>query len=275
MQTKLLLADDSVTIQKVVGLTFAGEDVQIVSVADGDAAIEKARAFRPDVVLADVFMPGRNGYEVCATMKSDPELAAIPVVLLVGTFEPFDEIEAARVKCDAYLTKPFDTAELIGIVRSLARRGGAGKPAVAKTQAAGSEAPLVTDRTRESFLGAGRILDVFDFPIPQPAAVRTGSVVETPLVEATAAPEAVPEPEEEAAPAAASQVIPFPGTRPGGAQESAPAALSEDVIDQIVEKVVRRMSQDIVREIAWEVVPELSESMIRQFLNELKLPDKK
>ena len=275
MPTKLLLADDSVTIQKVVGLTFAAEDVQIESVADGDAAIERARAFRPDVVLADVCMPGRTGYEVCATIKSDPELRGTPVVLLVGTFEPFDEIEAARVKCDAYLTKPFDTSELIGIVRSLAGRRGAEKAAAVTAQIAASESPLVSERSRESFLGAGRILDVFDFPIPQPAAVQAEAAVQA-AAEAPEAPEPFSAPEEKATPAvAASQVIPFPGMRPGGAPESAPTALSEEMIDQIVEKVVRRMSQDVVREIAWEVVPELSESMIRQFLNELKLPDKK
>ena len=275
MPTKLLLADDSVTIQKVVGLTFASEDVQIESVADGNAAIARAREIRPDVILADVFMPGRNGYEVCATIKSDPVLGGTPVVLLVGTFEPFDEIEAANVKCDAYLTKPFDTSELIEIVRSLAGRRGAKRAAAVTPQAKASLASLVSDRTRESFLGAGRILDVFEFPIPEPAVVQaelTASVpAAVPLVS-----ESVPIREEKAFPAAAaSQVIRFPGMRPGGAPEASLPAMSEEVIDQIVEKVVRRISQDVVREIAWEVVPELSESMIRQFLDELKLPDKK
>lgn len=119
MPKKLLVADDSVTIQKVISLAFAGEDVVIESVANGDQAIHKAKEIKPDIVLADVFMPGRNGYEVCARIKEDPELSKIPVVLLVGTFEPFDETEASRAKCDAYLTKPFDTSELLQVVHSL------------------------------------------------------------------------------------------------------------------------------------------------------------
>lgn len=184
MPKKLLVADDSVTIQKVVGLTFAGEDVVIESVANGDLAIEKVREFMPDIVLADVFMPGRNGYEVCATIKEDPELSKIPVVLLVGTFEPFDEVEASRVKCDAYLTKPFDTSELLQVVRSLAGDEPT-KRIPDESEQAGNFAeevrgqeiatdripewfqpppplPLVSDRTRESFLGANRVLDLFD-----------------------------------------------------------------------------------------------------------------
>ncbi len=128
MAKKLLVADDSVTIQKVVQLTFAGEDVAIEAVSSGDQAVEKARALRPDMMLADVYMPGLNGYEVCSSIKADAELAGTPVVLLVGTFEPFDEAEAARVRSDGHLTKPFDTSELIQLVRSLIDTGCAGKP---------------------------------------------------------------------------------------------------------------------------------------------------
>src|SRR5437867_31272 len=91
MPKKLLVADDSVTIHKVVTLTFADEDVVIETATDGAKAIESAKRIKPDFVLADVFMPGRNGYEVCESLKSDPELAGVPVILMVGTFEAFDE----------------------------------------------------------------------------------------------------------------------------------------------------------------------------------------
>jgi len=106
---KLLLADDSATIQKVIDLTFADEGVRVVAVGNGREAIEKLLEVEPDIVLADVFMPSPNGYEVCEYVKTNEKLKHIPVVLLVGSFEPFDEAEARRVGADDILTKPFQS----------------------------------------------------------------------------------------------------------------------------------------------------------------------
>lgn len=106
---KLLLADDSVTIQKVIDLTFADEGVEVVAVGNGQEAIDKVADLKPDIVLADVFMPGMNGYQVCEHIKRHSNLKHIPVMLLVGSFEPFDEAEARRVGADDILTKPFQS----------------------------------------------------------------------------------------------------------------------------------------------------------------------
>jgi len=117
---KLLLADDSVTIQKVVDLTFGDEDMQVETVGDGEQALEKLEEFMPDIVLADIFMPKMNGYEVCERIKTNERFRHIPVMLLVGSFEPFDEAEARRVGADDYLTKPFQSIrELINKVSAL------------------------------------------------------------------------------------------------------------------------------------------------------------
>ena len=106
---KLLLADDSATIQKVIDLTFADEGVRVVAVGNGQEAIDQLLEVQPDIVLADIFMPARNGYEVCEYVKTNEKLKHIPVVLLVGSFEPFDEAEARRVGADDILTKPFQS----------------------------------------------------------------------------------------------------------------------------------------------------------------------
>jgi CheY-like chemotaxis protein len=106
---KLLLADDSATIQKVIDLTFADEGVRVVAVGNGQDAIDKLLEELPDIVLADVFMPSPNGYEVCEYVKTNEKLKHIPVMLLVGSFEPFDEAEARRVGADDILTKPFQS----------------------------------------------------------------------------------------------------------------------------------------------------------------------
>jgi CheY-like chemotaxis protein len=119
MGKTILLADDSITIQKIVNLTFSGEGIDVVTVGNGDAALKKIYDVRPDLVLADIFMPGKNGYEVCEHIKNDAELPSIPVILLVGAFEPFDRNEAARVKADGHLTKPFEIKVLISAVNSL------------------------------------------------------------------------------------------------------------------------------------------------------------
>jgi CheY-like chemotaxis protein len=106
---KLLLADDSITIQKVVDLTFADEGVRVIAVNNGWEAVEKLDEIVPDVVLADVFMPEMTGYELCEYIKQTDKLKHIPVMLLVGSFEPFDEAEARRVGADDILTKPFQS----------------------------------------------------------------------------------------------------------------------------------------------------------------------
>jgi CheY-like chemotaxis protein len=119
MPKTLLLADDSVTIQKVVGISFANEDIVLLTVDNGDDAIARAREARPDVILADVVMPGKNGYDVCQAIKADASLAHIPVLLLTGTFEAFDEQRASRVGADGHITKPFEAQALVDKVNAL------------------------------------------------------------------------------------------------------------------------------------------------------------
>jgi CheY-like chemotaxis protein len=121
---RLLLADDSATIQKVVELTFSDEGLEVITVGDGQQAIEKLDEIVPDIVLADIFMPGLNGYQVCEYIKRTERFRYIPVMLLVGSFEPFDEAEARRVGADDYLTKPFQSIRaLVGKVGNLLSGG--------------------------------------------------------------------------------------------------------------------------------------------------------
>lgn len=119
MASRILLADDSITIQKVVNLTFADEGIEVVAVSNGDLAERRLSEVNPDLVLADIFMPGKNGYELCESIKESSQFRNVPVVLLVGAFEPFDQAEARRVRADAHLTKPFESRTLVETVRRL------------------------------------------------------------------------------------------------------------------------------------------------------------
>jgi CheY-like chemotaxis protein len=134
----LLLADDSVTIQRVIELTFADEDVTVIAVSDGDQAIERLEASPPDIVLADIGMPGKNGYEVAQYIRRSPKLAHIPVVLLTGAFEPVDQARANDAGCDGVLAKPFEPQLVIGRVKELLARSHRGPDAKAPDAAGGS-----------------------------------------------------------------------------------------------------------------------------------------
>src|SRR5262249_54444989 len=95
------------------------EDVDVVAVSDGDQAIAHIDATPPDIVLADIGMPGKSGYEVAQHIKQTPHLAHIPVVLLTGAFEPIDQAKASAAGCDAVLAKPFEPQLVVGRVREL------------------------------------------------------------------------------------------------------------------------------------------------------------
>ncbi|WP_199177426.1 response regulator [Geothermobacter hydrogeniphilus] len=144
MSKRLLLADDSITIQKVIGITFANEDFQLDIVDNGDAALQKARVDRPDLILADVYMPGKNGYELCRAVKQDPGLQGVPVLLLTGTFEPFDEDKARQAGADDWISKPFESQALIDKVEELLTSAAIPEAAsVAPSAAESAERPVV------------------------------------------------------------------------------------------------------------------------------------
>ncbi|HLW97337.1 MAG TPA: response regulator [Candidatus Acidoferrales bacterium] len=116
----ILVADDNSNIQKMVALAFKDEGIDVVTVGNGEAAIRKAVEVTPDIVLADIFMPVRSGYEVCEYLKQTTRFAHIPVILLAGAFDPFDEREAQRVGADGVLKKPFvPTDPLVNLVKGL------------------------------------------------------------------------------------------------------------------------------------------------------------
>jgi len=263
MTLKILVADDSANTQRIVGLAFSDEDAIVESVSEGGKVMEAVRRFKPDVVLADSFMPGCSGYEICARIKEDPELESTAVVLLAGAFEPFDEVEASRSRCDRHLTKPFSTSDLLQAVHALAEEGWRKQRKGIEAERDRMETPgnetgeagavesssfrlrsLVSPDVCDSFLGSNRILDLFDSDqLSAAKASMTASVRRSEIQALQNAPTA-----------------------------ESPATLdvmfSENTLNGIVETVIRRMSAEAIREVAWEVVPEISESIIRRTMEE-------
>jgi CheY-like chemotaxis protein len=165
MGKTLLLADDSVTIQKVVGISFASQDIAIVTVDNGDDAIAKASELRPDIILADVVMPGKSGYEVCEAVKTDPALAHIPVLLLTGTFEAFDEEQAERSGAAGHVAKPFEAQTLVERVQELLAQAPAAAAAAAPSAPPTEATPPAPDESFDFFD------DTLDDVAPAPPAV--------------------------------------------------------------------------------------------------------
>ena len=148
MPKHILLVEDSVTMQKVVQIAFAREDYQIVSTTSADEALARAKEHRPDVVVADTSLPGKSGYDLAAAMRAEAGTKDVPILLLTGNFNPYDEQRGQKAGIDAHIVKPFDTQSLIDKVNNLVKgRAGAaaGAPAAAAAAApAAKPAPAPT-----------------------------------------------------------------------------------------------------------------------------------
>jgi DNA-binding response OmpR family regulator len=122
MATRVLIVEDEPNI--VESLTFllrrAGHDV--VSVLDGDAALAHLRTHAPDVVILDLMLPRRNGFEVLKTIRAEPALRSVPVMVLTAKGQPQDRKRAEEIGVDAFITKPFSNREIVDAVRRLTAR---------------------------------------------------------------------------------------------------------------------------------------------------------
>jgi len=253
----ILLADDSVTIRKIVELTFGETDIRVESVGSGREALERLRDLRPDLVLADVVMPGPSGYELCRAVKQSDR--PVPVLLLTGTFEPFDAQQARECGSDGHVTKPFDSRLLVERVEQLLARGSRPGPVRA--------APRAVDRDLEAMfddLAAPERPDMIDAE-PQPPAAR-----EPKMPEPWGYRDADPAP----IPVEADDDVSMSLSSDPEDDEPAPAARAEglrpDDIDAIARAVVSKLSERVLREIAWDVVPDLAEMIVRERIKELE-----
>jgi CheY-like chemotaxis protein len=236
MSRTILLADDSVTIQKVVELTFLDEGYAVVAVGNGSDAAARLDEVRPDLVIADVHMPGLNGYDLCKRAKG--WRAQTPVLLLVGTFEPFDKGQFAESGADAVLKKPFDSQELLRQAQDLLR-----------------SAPAETAEPEAEVASGWSLADMATEDLPSASAT-----VALPSAFSAVSPFPAPVPAPPAAPPAAS-----PAPTP-----TASGPLSDADVERIAHRVAELISERVVREVSWEVVPDLAEVIIKDRIRELE-----
>jgi CheY-like chemotaxis protein len=196
MGKKILLADDSITIQKVIELTFSDEDFEVVTVGNGRLAVERVQEVRPDVVLCDIIMPEKDGYEVCDFIKKTPGLSQTPVLLLTGAFEPFDKDKAERVKADGFLSKPFEPQALIAKVKDLlqqaASRGGVGTPRTPTPAPSSAAVPPAAAPGLRPTPAPATLPVAASAPTPVPAPVEEATFIPDDAVVLTATPTVLP-----------------------------------------------------------------------------------
>ena len=282
MAKKILLADDSVTIQKVVELTFMDEDFEVVAVSNGDDAVARVAEVQPDFVIADVHMPGANGYQVCRRVKE--QRPRTPVLLLVGTFEPFDANEANAAGADSFLKKPFDSQELLQRAHDLI--GAAGQaPAGSITTTPADEMELwhpqdaLPEEESGDLYAAGAPGAAEDEPagplgheVPDELELEASPWTEAEEGVGAAAAASIPPPQPAPAAPAPPPALAAPAPPLAAPAAAAPAngGLSDADVDRIARRVVELLGDQLVREVAWEVVPDMAELVIKDRLRELE-----
>jgi DNA-binding response OmpR family regulator len=117
--TTILLADADHAAAKYLGLLLENEGYRVLVARDGDEVLQKARATRPDLILLDILLPAKNGYQVCRELKEDAALRVVPVLFVSAKSQPSDRFWAARIGADGFVAKPFDPADLVREVHAL------------------------------------------------------------------------------------------------------------------------------------------------------------
>ena len=276
MEYKLLIADDSITIQKVVELILTDEGFEIKAANSGEEALSAVSSFKPDIILADIDMPQLNGYQLCEKIKNDPSMSNIPVILLTGAFEPIDEELSNRVRADDFIVKPFESQDLLSKINAALTVSAAYEEeegvAVAEAEAVGPAESAVEE-------------DLWDLE----------EIPESTELESLSAEEEVPEIEEEAKIEAEEQIT--EETKPPVIEKTEAEKveiglkeielITKDDLREILEKKVQEnlslllssfdiketiiaslmpLLKDSVEKVLWEVTPDLVEKMLKEIL---------
>lgn len=244
MKKKILIADDSITIQKVIEMAFLESNYEVVSSGDGKDALSKLNQHAPDIVLADTIMPEMDGYALCSTIKSMPDFSHVPVLLLSGTFEPFDRERAESSGADGIIMKPFESRLLVEKVEQVLN------PIAEEVIVPEIEIPAPEWREEEhpvidQEMSSVEETPAEDFPVDLEDALEISEAL-------PAEPHSFGERESRESP------------------EITPQRLTEEEMDSIARKVFHMLSEDVVKKIISETISETAERIIRERIRELE-----
>lgn len=281
MSVNILVADDSVTMRRILELTFQGEDAQVTSVDSGEAAVRKASELNPDVVFADLSLNGMDGYALASAIKSSPGLEKTAVVLMASQKNPYDEDKGKAAGVDDHILKPFDTQHVIDRVKQVLS-----KPRVAPS-AARAAAPAGAPPAN---LGAASAPSAPGMAASSGAAANQQGRIGGKTIAFGKPPMAAPPPAPKPQPAAAVASAPsMPVARPAASMAAAAsvasaspvAAISASAESELQQRLVAlnlspdqvtgvlALSREVIERVVWEVVPELAETLIKEEIRRL------
>jgi CheY-like chemotaxis protein len=257
----ILVADDSVTMRRILELTFQGEDAQVTTVDNGEAAVRKASELTPDVVFADLSMSGMDGYSIASAIKTSPGLERTAVVVMASQKHPYDEDKGKAAGVDDHILKPFDTQHVIDRVKQVLARPRvqptARAAATATASPAVAAAPAANQQTRigGKTIAFGKPAAAPPPPAPKPQptaaiAARAPASVSSAIASAVAA-----APPVSMVSASAETEL---QQRLGG------LGLSPDQVTAVL-----ALSREVIERVVWEVVPELAETLIKEEIRRL------
>jgi CheY-like chemotaxis protein len=245
----ILVAEDSVTMRRILELTFAGEDATVTTVESGDAAVAKAAEIAPDVVLADASM-ATDGYRVASQIRATPGLERTAVIVLASQKHPYDEAKGRAAGVDDHVVKPFDTQHVIDkIKRVMAQPRAAAPKAAAAPQAPAAAAPRMMNRP-------GGTIAFERAPAQQPPAPAAQARPAPPPAQPAARPQ----------PAAAAPMVSAATSAGVGdmAQRLDGLGLTPEQLQGVI-----ALSREVIEKVVWEVVPDLAETLIREEIKRL------
>ncbi|HET6335548.1 MAG TPA: response regulator [Polyangiales bacterium] len=259
MSVNILVADDSVTMRRILEVTFQGEDAQVTSVDSGEAAVRKAAELTPDVVFADLSLSGMDGYSVASAIKAAPGLEKTAVVVMASQKHPYDEDKGKAAGVDDHILKPFDTQLVIDRVKQVLAKPRvmptAGKAAAAAPAASPVGSPQAANQQgrvgAKTITAIGKPMAAPPPPAPKPqptAAVATARAAPAMSAAVATSPAAV-------AITAAEAELP---------QRLGNLGLSPDQVTAVL-----ALSREVIERVVWEVVPELAETLIKEEIRRL------
>ena len=252
---KILVAEDSATMRKVLQMTFDGENAEVTTVDNGDDALQLARQVLPDLIIADASMDGLDGYGIAEAIHGDATLGGIPVLVMASQQVPYDEDRGMSAGVADHIVKPFDTQALIDKAATLA----GGVDAVFEKPSEHPD-PVVT----MSSVPVDALSSI-------PAAATGGPPPLPPIPSAPVASpvSSVPAAQPSSVPVATARSV--TPTNGGGAaiDPSIGARLAELGLDEAQVQGVLRLSAEVVERVVWEVVPDLAETLIREEIRRL------
>jgi CheY-like chemotaxis protein len=268
----ILVADDSLTMRRILELTFQGEDANVITVESAEAAVRKASEAAPDVVFADLSMNGMDGYALASAIKSTPGLERTAVVVMASQKHPYDEEKGKGAGVDDHILKPFDSQHVIDRVKQvLAKPRAIPSAARAPQPAAAAAAAAAQNRVGSKTIAFGKPPTAA--PMPAPTASRPQPAAAPAFVQPAAPPAFAPQ----AAPAFSAPAA-VAAAKPGATSLSAVATSASADFEQKLgnlglsaEQVaaVLSLSRDVVERVVWEVVPDLAETLIKEEIRRL------